>query len=87
MGFVDFIGYLAALLSAITFAPQVYQAYQTKSVGDLSWGMLWIVFTSVICWLIYGIVKGLLPVIIANCIVIVLSGVLIYFKFVFTPKK
>ncbi|MFY7652982.1 MAG: SemiSWEET family sugar transporter [Chitinophagaceae bacterium] len=86
MPFIEIVGLFGAFLSAITFIPQVWLAYKTKSVGDLSWGMLWIVFTSVIVWLVYGIAKQLLPVIIANGIILVLSIVLLYFKYSFGKK-
>jgi MtN3 and saliva related transmembrane protein len=79
----DYLGLFAAFLSAITFIPQVIQAYKTKSVKDLNIGMLSIVFTSVIVWLIYGFAKNLLPVIIANSIILILSSVLLYFKATF----
>ena len=81
--FIDYLGLFAAFLSSITFLPQVIQAYKTKSVKDLNIYMLLIVFSSVIIWLIYGIVKGLLPVIIANGVILVLSGILLYFKATF----
>jgi MtN3 and saliva related transmembrane protein len=86
MPFIEYVGLFGAFLSSITFLPQVLQAYKTKSVGDLSWGMLWIVFTSVVVWLVYGIYLQLLPVMIANGFILILSGLLIYFKFTF-PKK
>ncbi|MFY7900462.1 MAG: SemiSWEET family sugar transporter [Chitinophagaceae bacterium] len=87
MPFIEYVGLFGAFLSAITFIPQVLHAYKTKSVGDLSWGMLWIVFSSVIVWLVYGIYLRLLPVIIANGVILVLSAMLIYFKFTFPNKK
>lgn len=80
---IEYVGLFGAFLSAITFIPQVLHAYKTKSVGDLSWGMLWIVFTSVIVWLVYGFYLQLLPVIIANSIILVLASVLLYFKYKF----
>ena len=83
MPFIEYVGLFDAFLSAITFIPQVLHAYKTKSVGDLSWGMLWIVFTSVIVWLVYGFYLHLLPVIIANSIILVLSTILLYFKATF----
>ena len=87
MPWIEYIGLLGATLSAITFIPQVILAYKTKSVGDLSTGMLVIVFTSVIIWLIYGIYLHLLPVILANAVILVLSIVLLYFKFTFKSNK
>lgn len=83
---IEWVGLFGAFLSSVTFIPQVWLAWKTKSVGDLSLGMLLIVFTSVIVWLVYGIYLKLLPVIIANSIIFILSLVLLYFKFSF-PKK
>ncbi|MEK7200288.1 MAG: SemiSWEET family transporter [Bacteroidota bacterium] len=86
MPWIEYVGLFGAFLSSITFIPQVWQAWKTKSVGDLSLGMLLIVFTSVIVWLVYGFYLNLLPVIIANSIIFLLSILLLYFKFTF-PKK
>jgi MtN3 and saliva related transmembrane protein len=83
---IEWVGLFGAFLSSVTFIPQVWLAWKTKSVGDLSLGMLLIVFTSVLVWLVYGIYLKLLPVIIANSIIFILSLVLLYFKFSF-PKK
>ncbi len=86
MHWTEYFGYIGAFLSAVTFMPQVWLAWKTKSVGDLSLGMLSIVFISVVVWLVYAFALGLLPVIIANTIVGVLAIILLYFKFTF-PKK
>lgn len=86
MPWIEYVGLFGAFLSSITFIPQVWQAWKTKSVGDLSLGMLLIVFTSVIVWLVYGFYLNLLPVIIANSIIFILSILLLYFKLTF-PKK
>lgn len=79
----DYLGLFGAFLSAITFIPQVLQAYKTKSVKDLNLFMLLIVFFSVMVWLVYGFAKSLLPVIIANSVILVLSAILLYFKATF----
>ena len=83
MTWIEAVGHAGAFLSSVTFIPQVYKAWQSRSVGDLSLTMMFIVFTSTIVWLIYAINLNLLPVIIANGIICVLSLTLIYFKFVF----
>jgi MtN3 and saliva related transmembrane protein len=83
MTWIEVAGHTGAFLSSITFIPQVYKAWQSKSVGDLSLSMVVIVFTSTIVWLVYGVNLSLLPVIICNSIIAVLSLVLIYFKFTF----
>lgn len=83
MDWTEVVGHTGALLSSITFIPQVLKAWKSRSVGDLSLVMMLIVFTSTIVWLVYGIALTLWPVIFANGIIAVLSLVLIYFKFSF----
>lgn len=83
MNYIDLIGYFGSFLTSVTFVPQVYKTWQTKSAGDLSLTMLFIVLLSCIVWLVYAIALMLLPVIIANSIIGVLSVMLIYFKFTF----
>ena len=51
---VENIGYIGSLLTSITFIPQVYKSWKSKSVGDLSIAMIVIVISSTIVWLIYG---------------------------------
>lgn len=77
------MGLFGAFLSSITFIPQVYLAWKSKSVGDLSLGMILIVITSTIVWIIYGNALMLLPVIIANSIICVLAVLLLIFKLTF----
>jgi len=86
MDWTEVVGHIGSALSSITFMPQVYQAWKTKSVGDLSLAMMLIVFLSTIIWLIYGISRDLMPVIICNGVICLLSLVLIYFKFSFKKR-
>jgi len=79
----DYFGYFGSFLSSITFIPQVYKAWKTKSVGDLSIWMMLIVVLSTIVWLIYAFAISSGPVIVANTIVLFLSLLLIYFKYTF----
>lgn len=83
MNWTEIVGHLGATLSSITFIPQVYKAWKTKSVGDLSLAMMLIVFMSTVIWLVYGISLMLWPVILANGFICLLSDLLIYFKLTF----
>jgi MtN3 and saliva related transmembrane protein len=88
MSWVEAVGLFGSFLSSITFMPQVYKAWQSKSVGDLSVYTILIVVTSTIVWLIYGIFNDplLLPVVLCNGIICVLALVLLYFKFTFKKQ-
>lgn len=83
MDWIQIVGHTGALLSSITFIPQVYKVWVSKSVRDLSLAMMLIVFSSTIIWLIYGVALNLWPVILANGFICVLSILLIYFKLTF----
>lgn len=83
MDWIQIAGHTGALLSSITFVPQVYKVWTSKSVRDLSLTMMLIVFTSTIIWLVYGVALNLWPVILANGFICVLSMLLIYFKLTF----
>ena len=83
MDSIEIIGHVGAFLSSITFMPQVYLAWKSKSVGDLSLNMILIVVTSTIVWLVYGVALNLWPVIIANSIICVLASLLLVFKLTF----
>lgn len=83
MAFPELLGYLGAILSSITFVPQVWHAWKTKSVGDLSIWMIIILLGNVSTWLTYGILLGLRPVIVANSIILFLAILMLYFKLSF----
>ncbi|HMJ69584.1 MAG TPA: SemiSWEET family transporter [Cyclobacteriaceae bacterium] len=80
MDWIQFMGLFGAFLTSVTFVPQVYRTWKLRSAGDISLLMLCIVLLSTFVWLTYAIALMLLPVIIANGIVCVLSLLLIYFK-------
>lgn len=86
MSWIEMVGHAGSLLSSITFIPQVYKVWQTKRTQDLSLTMMFIVFTSTLVWLVYGVGLTLWPVIICNSIIAILSLMLIYFKFTFEKK-
>lgn len=83
---VEYIGYFGSFLTSITFLPQVYKSWQSKSVGDLSIWMIFIVLTSTIVWLVYAFAIHSGPVISANLVVLVLTLVLLYFKLTFKKQ-
>jgi len=67
----------------LTFVPQVWMAWKTRSVGDLSIWMILILLTNVVIWLIYGITGKDKAMILANSIILVLSLLMLYFKLTF----
>lgn len=79
----EYLGMVGVVTGSMTFVPQVYQAWVTRSVGDLSIWMILILLLNVSIWLIYGITGKDRPMILANIIIMSLSLALLYFKLTF----
>ena len=72
MNAVTLIGFIAGTLTTFAFVPQVVKTFRTKSSGDLSVGMLSLICSGVFLWLVYGLLIGDGPVIVANAVTLVL---------------
>ena len=83
MGWIELLGFTAGTLSAVMFLPQVIRTWKLKSAKELSLLMISLVTSSVILWVIYGILISNIVIIYTNSIVLVLSLFLLYFKFKF----
>jgi MtN3 and saliva related transmembrane protein len=79
----NYLGMVGVVTGSMTFVPQVYQAWVTKSVGDLSIWMILILLLNVSIWLVYGITGKDKPMILANLIIMALSLAMLYFKLTF----
>ncbi len=76
----DLIGSLAATLTTTAFIPQAWKIWRTRHTKDISLGM-YIAFTcGVALWLLYGILLGSWPIIIANSITVCLAGAVLAMK-------
>ena len=64
----DAAGYLGGAFIMVSFVPQIIKSYKTKSVADLSLGMILATLIGTLFWIIYGfLIKGL-PVVVMNSI-------------------
>jgi MtN3 and saliva related transmembrane protein len=76
----DSIGIIAGTLTTIAFLPQVIQVLKTKSTDDISLVMYVVFITGVAFWLLYGILLGAWPVIIANIVTFILALIVLVMK-------
>lgn len=80
MNILDWIGSVAATLTTTAFIPQVWQVWRTRHTHDISLGM-YVIFTGgVALWLVYGVLLGAWPIIIANSITVLLAGAVLLMK-------
>lgn len=73
MDLTTLVGLAAGLLTTISLVPQVTKIWKTKSAKDVSRKMFIAFCLGVALWLIYGFIKGDLPMIIWNSISLLLA--------------
>jgi MtN3 and saliva related transmembrane protein len=78
---LETLGYIAGTLTTIAFVPQVVQIYKSKSAKDVSLAMFLLFTLGVVMWLTYGLMTHSLPVVAANSVTLLLSLVILFFKF------
>ena len=71
---------MAGTLTTISFLPQVIKTYRTKNAKDLSIVTFSVFSGGVFLWLVYGIVVGEWPIILANGMTLILSFMIIAMK-------
>jgi MtN3 and saliva related transmembrane protein len=77
MNLTDLIGTLAAVLTTISFLPQALHTFRTKDVRGISLGMYSAFTLGVALWLVYGLLLGAWPVVIANLITLGLASAIL----------
>jgi MtN3 and saliva related transmembrane protein len=80
MNLTDLIGTLAAVLTTISFLPQALHTFRTKDVRGISLGMYSAFTLGVALWLVYGLLLGAWPVVIANVITLALASAILVMK-------
>ena len=80
MTLTDLIGTLAAVLTTISFLPQALHTFRTKDVRGISLGMSSAFTLGVALWLVYGLLLGAWPVVIANVITLALASTILVMK-------
>lgn len=75
-----FIGALAAILTTGAFIPQAWLTWKTRRADGVSLGMYSIFTLGVALWLVYGVIIGAWPVIIANAVTLALALFILVMK-------
>ena len=80
MSFAEYLGIIAGVFTTFATVPQIIRVYKLKSAREIS-----LIFTTsltlgIVIWLFYGIILGLVPIIIWNALGICLNGWLLFVK-------
>jgi MtN3 and saliva related transmembrane protein len=69
----DLVGYAAAVVGTVLMLPQVISAIKTKSMKDVSMGMLVTYIVNCTLWDLYGILLAATPMILCNSIALLIG--------------
>jgi MtN3 and saliva related transmembrane protein len=76
----DLIGYVAACLTTLSFLPQALHTFRTRDVSGISLGMYALFNSGVALWLVYGLLIGAWPVVVANAVTLCLALAILVMK-------
>lgn len=84
---MNILGIFAAVLTTLSFLPQVIQVIKTKDTKSISLGMYSMFVVGIIFWTIYGFLLRDKPILIANLITFCLAFVILIYKIKEVIKK
>jgi MtN3 and saliva related transmembrane protein len=83
----DILGFVAGIITTVSFVPQVVRVYRNKSGHDISFWMMLLLALGVILWLIYGFLLWSLPIILANAVTLVLVLAILVLKVYYARRR
>ena len=81
---LDWLGLVASVFTTSSFIPQVWRTWKTRDVSGISLPTYLIITIGLALWLVYGILRGDLPLTVANAVMVVLTGSITVMKVVFS---
>ena len=76
----DLVGTVAATLTTVAFIPQAWLMWKSGRTEGVSLGMYSIFTIGVALWLLYGVMLGAWPIVVANAITFVLAAFILLMK-------
>jgi MtN3 and saliva related transmembrane protein len=79
----DLVGFVAALLTTASFAPQAWLTFRSRDVSGISLAMYSAFTVGVALWLAYGVLADAWPIVLANAITLCLALSILVMKLVY----
>ncbi len=80
MNSVTLLGFVAAACTTASFVPQVMHSLRTRDTRGISLGMYAVFTAGIALWLVYGVLLGDWPIIVANGITLALCAAVLLLK-------
>ncbi len=80
MNWKELLGFIAGAITNVGFIPQVWRLFKLKSAHEISLPFILLFLVGVACWLAYGILLNLPPVIWWNAVATAMMCAMLYAK-------
>lgn len=80
---LDLLGLVATCFTTSSFVPQVWRTWKTRDVSGISLASYAVITVGLALWLVYGLLRGDLPLIVANAVMVVLTAAITVMKVVY----
>ena len=84
---IQIFGYIAAVCTSLSFLPQALKVIKSKNTDALSLSMYSVFTFGVIMWLVYALLLGDMPMILANTVTLTLALIIFSMKLKHTLQK
>ena len=86
MDTLNILGLVATSFTTSAFVPQVWRTWKTRDVSGISLPTYVIITIGLALWLVYGLLKNDLPLIVANTSMVILTGAITLMKLRFESE-
>lgn len=78
LNWTDILGLVAGVFTTVAVVPQIYKAWKSKKVKDVSPGMFIVLLIGLALWVVYGVTQKDIPIIATNGLALALNGFMLY---------
>jgi MtN3 and saliva related transmembrane protein len=78
INFTEMVGFIAAILTTLSFVPQIILIIRTRRTSGISLLMYSIYVVGILMWFAYGVMTGSLPLILSQTVTLVITGSILF---------
>ncbi len=87
MNWEQVLGLIAGICTTVAVIPQIWKAWKSKKVKNVSPGMFAILMLGLALWVVYGAIKSDIPIIATNAVAFGLNSFMFYLMIKYKDNK
>lgn len=87
IGWTEILGLTAGVFTTAAVTPQIWKAWKTKEVDDVSPGMFFVLITGLALWVTYGAIIKDIPIIATNGVAFMLNSFMLFLIYHYRDKN